>query len=270
EEEDEFGSFDDASFEASFDEFNELEETSPETLKFDEEIFQNPQEFDKKLEMIMDQTFSNTPHDQGKKEDQQLLDERSKQIFEELSNIPHLQPPNWIKLKIRHNLLIKLGVPINLDELNAKEEQSRLQVKQHTRKKSINEDDINWQDFNIIDYKDLQLSTEVKNEIISNTNETLSRFENEILNHSTKQYLQNTNLDIIDDKLNEMNQIYDELIKISSVWLNQLAESKSNFEVYESVVQNLIGYSQRLKREEILQDLNKVKSKSKSKRKSFW
>ncbi|KAK7682925.1 hypothetical protein QCA50_013958 [Cerrena zonata] len=191
EEEDEFGSFDDASFDASFDEFNEFEETSAETLKFDEEIFQNPQEFDKKLEMIMDQTFSNIPSDQGKKEDQELLDERSKQIFEELSNIPHLQPPNWIKLKIRHNLLIKLGVPINLDELNEKEEQSRLQVKQHTRKKSINEDDINWQEFNIIDYKDLQLSTEVKNEIISNTSETLSRFENESLNHSTKQYLQN-------------------------------------------------------------------------------
>lgn len=270
-----FGSFDDA----SFNELEEPEELPPSInadstfaggyIKFDDEVFNNSKKFDKNLKEIMDCVFPNVNMNKDRKDNADvLLSGRSTEIFEELSKLPHLQPPNWTKLNIRHNLLIKLGIPINLDEIN--KDANLLQTPTTSRRKSVNEGDIKWDEFSIPSFEELNINGETKNDLLLKTSSILSSVETDNLNNSTKQFLEASSTESLQVKLKEYHDNYNKLIELSSIWNNQLNDLKKNFEVYESVIQNLIGYSQKLKREEILAHINKLKTKPKIKKKSFW
>ena len=266
-----FGSFDDTSF-------NEPEQQEPQIsknlIRFDDELFENRKEFTVQLDKLMDSIFSESPKsrtDEGSPDS--LLKGRSLEIFSELSTLPHLKPPNWIKLNIRHNLLIKLGIPINLDEI-AQEAPSlkKTSVSSHlevlpgktTRKKSISSSDINWDGFEVPDIEKLNLSNDSRAQLLDTTPEILSRIETDILNNSSKQFLQDSSSeDALSKKLEQYQSDYQQLLTLSSVWNTHLAELTNNFEIYESVVQNFIGYSQKLRRDEILDNLKKVKKSNK-------
>lgn len=270
-----FGSFDDASF-TELEEPEEMksvedtqEKVSGEYVRFSEEVLNNPTLFEKNLHETMDNIFTDISHSQHHNEDSEensLLTERSSEIFKELSQIPHLQPPNWIKLNVRHNLLIKLGVPINLDEIK---KENLLQTPKVPRRKSINEEDIKWDGFDLPAFEDLRISADKKTDLLNKTTEILSAIETDNLNNSSHQFLESSNTASLQEKLKQYNDNYAQLIELSSVWNKQLDDQKQNYEVYESVIQNLIGYSQKLKREEILAHLKNIKLKSKTK-KSFW
>lgn len=268
-----FGSFDDASF-TELEEPEEIkaventqEKVSGEYVRFSEEVLNNPTLFEKKLHETMDNIFTDISHSEHHKQDgNSLLTERSSEIYKELSQIPHLQPPNWIKLNVRHNLLIKLGVPINLDEIK---KENLLQTPKVPRRKSINEEDIKWDGFDLPAFEDLSISVDKKTDLLNKTTEILSVIETDNLNNSSHQFLESSNTVSLQEKLKQYNDNYAQLIELSSLWNKQLDDQKQNYEVYESVIQNLIGYSQKLKREEILAHLKNIKLKSKSK-KSFW
>ncbi|CUM52149.1 unnamed protein product [Debaryomyces tyrocola] len=271
-----FGSFDDASF-TELEEPEEIKaaentqgEVSGECVHFSEEVLNNPTLFEKNLHETMDKVFTDISHSQHHNQDSKensLLTERSGEIYKELSQIPHLQPPNWIKLNVRHNLLIKLGVPINLDEI--KKENHLLQTPKVPRRKSVNEEDIKWDGFDLPAFEDLGISVDKKADLLNKTTEILSVIETDNLNNSSHQFLESSNTANLQEKLKQYNDNYAQLIELSSVWNKQLDDQKQNYEVYESVIQNLIGYSQKLKREEILAHLKNIKLKSKTK-KSFW
>lgn len=270
-----FGSFDDASFTEleEPEEVNSVENVenkiSSGYVSFSEEVLNNSTLFEKSLHETMNSLFTNISHIQDYDHDTHentLLTERSSEIYNELSQIPHLQPPNWIKLNVRHNLLIKLGVPINLDEIK---EENLLQAPKVPRRKSINEEDIKWEGFDIPAFEDLKVSPDQKTDLLNKTTEILSTIETDNLNNSSHQFLESSTSESLREKLKQYNDNYNQLIELSSVWNKQLDDQKQNNEVYESVIQNLIGYSQKLKREEILAHLKKIKLKSKSK-KSFW
>lgn len=270
-----FGSFDDASF-TEFEEPEEPEEiNSSDYIKgttsdtsFSEDVFNDSIKFEKHLNEVLDRVFPNVKRNHNEQAVEKLpLTERSSEILEELSKIPHLQPPNWIKLNVRHNLLIKLGVPINLDEIK---EDNVSQASKVPRRKSVNEDDIKWDGFEIPKFENLEISTDKKAVLIEKTTEIISAIETDNLNNSSHKFLESSNSTSLQEKFQQFKNNYDQLIELSSVWNKQLDDQKKNSEVYESVVQNLIGYSQKLKREEILADLKKIKLKSKNKKGSFW
>lgn len=279
-EDDDFGSFDDASFE----EFSEPTEpqTAPLAVEshqegvFDEEVFENPEKFEARLAELLDQLFITIKDDPDPSKDANsaLLSDRSNEIFHALLAVPHLQPPNWVRLKIRHNLLLKLGIPINLDEttpvtsLGAKTE-PRL----HQRKNSIRETDISWQGFDIPAIEELQLSVSEKAQKLASTASLLSQIESDNMNNSTAQFLHGlADEKALDAKLQQFEQNYELLIELSCVWKSQLHDLKQDSEIYESVVQNMIGYSQKLRREEIFESLGKLKTKKdlRKKRMLFW
>ncbi|ODV77301.1 uncharacterized protein CANTADRAFT_70284 [Suhomyces tanzawaensis NRRL Y-17324] len=270
-----FGSFDDVSFE------NDLLQLQPEPAAtdqaaFDEQVLEDPQLFQERLELVLDTIFPQaTAKEDHASSSNAFLSDRSLEIFTELATLPHLKPPNWKKLKIRHNLLIKLGIPINLDEISDDkhdtDKRSHLEIKHtHQRKKSINADDINWDGFDIPEFESLKLTGEEKVNLLNSTSQTLSRIERDNLNNSTRQYLESSSSDdALDSKLKQFQANYDELLTLSSIWNGHLKDLRNNFDIYESVVQNFIGYSQKLRREEILENLKKVKHKGK-KSKRLW
>ncbi|CAI5756689.1 unnamed protein product [Candida verbasci] len=246
------------------DEFGEFDEVDKD-IQFPDVIFKDNQALNNKINDLISEIIpieSTIPKEYNDKE---LLNDRSKTIYQQVSTIPYLQPTNWIKSNIRHNLLIKLGIPINLDELNDSKD-----VQFHVRRKSINESDINWDIFEIPDEKDLKLDFDAKNKLLSNTIDRLSKIEIEILNNTSEGYLKTCDPGQLDSKLKELKDIYDELILLSSLWKNKINELHDDFEIYETVVQSFIGYSQKLKRDEIFENLKKLKHEKKKKKKKLW
>lgn len=55
-----------------------------------------------------------------------FLTDRSKSLWEQLTAPPPLQPPNWIKSRIRRLFLVSLGVPVDLDEILPASKQKKL------------------------------------------------------------------------------------------------------------------------------------------------
>ncbi|KAK6464274.1 hypothetical protein DFJ63DRAFT_311574 [Scheffersomyces coipomensis] len=328
---DDFGSFDDASFDEpqqveSF-ESNTTMVSEPVHTKsilsttFPESTFQDESLFLSKLDTVLDTVFSDDStkfqHDQKDiNKESKLLSDRSEIIFNQLSTMPHLRPSNWIRSNIRHNLLIKLGIPINLDEISnapprindstntihsglSKEgssnmiDSSNIGVNPtHNRRKSISAKDIHWDQFNIPQFSSLNITNEEKQQRLQQTNEILSRIETDNLDHSSRQFLESqggggdnkqsspdgsmtTNEEdgdqFIQTKLQQLRSNYQQLQELASCWIENSNELHKDFEIYENVVQNLIGYSQKLRRDEIFENLKKVKSKKKttSKRK-LW
>lgn len=245
---DDFGSFD----EASFEEFE-----TPQSLRVPLFSLDNPHTVDEELQKMIDRVFPPTV--------QKIHEENPALIplplLSVLSKTPRLNPPNWIKLKIRHSMLIKLGVPINLDELEAPSSVPKPQPKNHGRTRSINVSDIDWEHFDIPEFGTFGKSAEEKHELLRSTHAELSRIEAENMSNTSEIFLQSSLDESLETKLAQMKQNYAQLIQLSSVWQDQISELQSSQEVYESVVQNMVGYSQKLRRNEILERLKGVKAK---------
>lgn len=265
-------------------------------INFDNSSLQDSDEFNTKLNSLLNELFpepSSSLKEQQNQKTNPILTEKSEAIYGNISELPRLKPPNWIKLKIRRNLLIKLGVPVNLDEVldTTKSEQSHNNVAKtlssaltlglglglglllqkplarHRRSSLVSELDIKWDEFTIPRFQDLHISSEQEQYLLNDTSAQLAKIEIENLDHSSIEKLLAGSEDDIDQLLAKYETNHAKLIELSSLWQNQLNELKKDYEIFESVVQNLVGHTQRLKREEIMANLNKVKlSKKKSHR----
>jgi hypothetical protein len=244
---------------------------TPNLIRFDDATFEDFVAFEHKLDMFLEVVFPpsapNAAADPNPS--QQMLSQRSQSIFEQLALVPHLKPPNWVRLKIRRHLLTKLGVPVNLDEIlpSPMHDASRSQLSststsvRYRRKSLVSEADIHWDGLNIPALEELHLEASRIQHLHDSTTGTLSTIEMDNLDHSSTQKLLAASDEEIDKLLQHYQANYAKLIELSSVWQNQLAEVKKDYEIYESVVQNLVGHTQRLQRQQILANLKKVKSK---------
>lgn len=259
EEDDEFGSFD----EASFDEFQaeEPQETqSNQNATFSSAVFQSESLINQRVEETLNKIFTITEQ-QSHQENGELLSDAAKEQFSSLSKIPHLLPPNWLRLNIRHKLLVNLGIPIDLDELEKGSVAQMSHPPTHQRKKSISEHDIDWTGFNVPSIETLGLDGEKKKHLLTQTNSILDDIEEFNLQNTSKLFLESSADEALEEKLSKMRENYKHLLELSAVWQDQIRELKNSQEMYELVVQNMVGYSQRLRRKEILDNLSRKKLK---------
>lgn len=250
---DDFGSFD----EASFEEFQAPDASSATNIKA--LSLDDLDTVDEELQKLIDQIFPDCAQNEIP-EPLPLISE-TLTLFSVLSRNPRLNPPNWIKLNIRHSLLVKLGVPINLDELESSSVLSSGHTRAHSRRRSIDVNDIGWENFEIPEFSTLDISPEKKEELVRGTHDELSRIEAEIMNNTSELFLQSAPHELVEAKLAQMKQNYAQLIQLGSVWQDQIHELKNSQEIYESVVQSMVGYSQKLQRNEILESLKSAKTK---------
>lgn len=260
EEDDEFGSFD----EASFDEFQaeEPEEApaEPTNATFSSAVFQSESLIDQRVEETLDKIFT-IPELLSLTDDHELLRNGAGEKLSMLSKIPHLLPPNWTRLNIRHRLLVNLGIPINLDELEKGNVAQISHTTPHPRKKSISEHDIDWTGFQVPGIETLNLDDEKKKHLLSQTNTLLDNIEEFNLQNTSQLFLETSSDEGLEEKLNKMRDNHKQLLELSSIWQDQIRELKNSQEMYELVVQNMVGYSQRLRRNEILESLSRRKLK---------
>ncbi|EGW33255.1 uncharacterized protein SPAPADRAFT_137494 [Spathaspora passalidarum NRRL Y-27907] len=262
---DDFGDFDNTSY---------VQSTHP---SFPEDVLNDSQQFIENLNKLMDSIFPSsdseprpTPNaDENNNTSSPLLNERAATIFQQVSTLPYLHPTSWTKSNIRHSLLVQLGIPINLDEL-AQPPHASSTLSNLTRRKSITSaSDIDWTVFDIPEFDKLDISSEQESRLLESTFDTLAMIEYDNLANCSSGYLEAASIEAVDEKLHQLESHYDELIKLSSCWQHRMAELHSDFEIYEGVVQSFIGYSQKLRRQEILEE-NLKKVKHTSTKKKFW
>lgn len=255
-------------FDDEFDDFNEAasfgsfdDTAGPVLVAFPEQVFGDAASFHASLTSVINTVFDADTTEPPPPQSPQaaatpLLSLRSQEIYGVLSTMPRLKPPNWIKLNIRHNLLVKLGVPINLDEVAAPAAHSHLEVPRHGRKKSVSVHDINWGDATL---PEVTLSPDDRARYLADSHDILSRIETDNLDNTSRAFLESTSDEVVLQKLVQLQNNYNELLRLGSVCNAHMEDLTANFDIYEGVVQNLIGYSQKLRRDEILDNLKKVK-----------
>lgn len=240
-----FGSFDDALVEEP-----EIPQGIPQGLPHVPATFSGETLADKEallgnLDKVLRVVFENVEEKDVQVYDS-LLDDRLKERYHKLSAMPRLNPPNWIRLKIRHELLVNLGIPINLDEMGLKE-------KQVAQASVI--------DTEIPDFETLGISSEDAEVLMASTSEILSKCETNSMNNTAEKFLLDASEETVDAKLLQLQQDKANLVQLMSVWNNELAEMKKNFDMYESIVQSFTGHQQRLQRDEMMEKLKKLKKK---------
>lgn len=260
-EDDDFGSFDEASFE-----LQEEPQLSSSHPVFTTSVLDDLGKFVSRLSETLDVVFS-SQEPLIEKHETPLLRDSAQSYLEVFSKPPWLQPPNWTRLKLRHILLLNLGVPINLDEL----ESSTLSAisgprPTHARRRSINESDLDWTGLEVPDIETLGLDQEQRQTLLSSTRQSIIEIEADNLNNTSELFLQSTTEQVLDSKLSQMQENYKQLLTLSSLWQAELEELRSNQSIFESVVQNVVGYSQKLRRKELIEALGRSKLK-KGKRK---
>lgn len=212
------------------------------------------------LDVIFEQPARQQPHSghEGEKgashndhkSQNHLLSDRSSELYTRLADIPRLRPPNWTRLVVRHRLLISLGIPVNLDEISSAAAGPEPTA---DRRKSVHAPAVEWAGLQVPEYAALGLDDSSRRQILEDTPEVLDRMETENMEHSSLAVLEAASADTLRAKLAHYRANKQQLQKTASVWRHELAGLQSDFEIYELVVQNLIGHSQRLQREEILQ-----------------
>lgn len=257
-EESDFGSFDDLSIEETTEIDAGKARNSVSLLEVDKNLENNALIL-KKVEQLIDDIFPKA----GDKSEYhnsllELLSDGSKDIFDEVSKSPHLTPKGWNRLNIRRNLLIYLGIPINLDELRAQSSPESLAIP----KRSSKEESIDWTMLKSLDDKDVPAESKIQ-ELLAKSSEILSKVETENLEHSSKQYLETLDLPELISRLSHFEESYSTLLDVALAWKVRLDDAKKNFDIYESVIQNFVGYSQRLGREELLANMKNLKKKHK-------
>jgi hypothetical protein len=103
--------------------------TAQPVLDFDD--LDSPEEIQAAIEPYLHSLFPPNTIDSSvlppfSKENSSFLTQRSASLWSQLVAPPPLQPPNWIRSRIRRLFLVSLGVPVDLDEILPASKQKKL------------------------------------------------------------------------------------------------------------------------------------------------
>lgn len=129
--EDDFGAFDEG--DENTQEQTEQATYLPEAVE-PQPIFQfhgldTPQNISRAAEPFISQLFPALEEAAGEEPpvpNTSFLNERSQSLWAQLVAPPPLQPPNWVRSRIRRLFLVSLGVPVDLDEILPASKQKKL------------------------------------------------------------------------------------------------------------------------------------------------
>ncbi len=171
-----------------------------------------------------------------------MLNERSKLLLERLTALPYLKPHNWKKSSLRRQLLITLGIPDTESVV--------------TRRKNLDD----GMQYKIVSFEDLGMSEQDAEKFKVKNDEIIENLEQSIKDDHV---LQSLNDDDLDGVVKDYESKIEEISKLLAVWEYEEKKLENDNSTFEGVVENLVGHTQRLRREETLKSLKKEAQKSK-------
>ncbi|CAD6503846.1 BgTH12-05591 [Blumeria graminis f. sp. triticale] len=186
-----------------------------------------------------------------------FLTPRSASLWSQLVAPPPLQPPNWIRSRIRRLFLVSLGVPVDLDEILPASKQKKLVLPSisstpknsaHSRNVSRlrNDNHINSPSSSDLSGKpnryDLQRNTQAKfaPELDLTSARQLCTITDEALNGLTDTELENHS-----EKLNEMQGRAKEVL---AYWTAKTDEKLGDRDAFEGVIENLVKHARKTRK----------------------
>ena len=215
---------------------------------------------DAKISGLIDNILKDTllPEQSDNNNDTFQLDERAKQILERLTGEDEYtvtQPTIWKQSMIYKHLLLNLEIPQDIDvtkrESISAGSTSTKQLYDIEETVLLDEDIAKILE-QVPKFESLGISKkrEEYSEKLSNTSSIISKIKNELLSDEESA-----------DYLEQLNQHKIELLDLLSVWNEHTTEVKHDNEIFTSYIENLIGNTQKLRRETRLSKKGKSRTK---------
>lgn len=187
-----------------------------------------------------------------------FLADRSLSLWSQLVAPPPLQPPNWVRSRIRRLFLVSLGVPVDLDEILPASKQKKLILPStHVRSRSQSPPNGRRQGSRARLKHDNESSTSVDKPHSTKTSRkkkgTLAAPEIDLqaaklLCATTDAALSN----MTDDELHAHVRLLEELtVRASEVleyWLKKRDSALGDQEAFEGVIENLVKHARRVRK----------------------
>lgn len=250
---DDFGAFSDA----SFDEFEQPPNPTPDTdttisqpkssqyTQLPQDTFSHPDELKETLSKLLDQAYPSELPKLSIPENTSILNERSQLLLERLTALPYLKPYNWKKSSLRRQLLVTLGIP-DSEPTNV------------LRKKNLDD----GMQYKIISFQELGFTEDDAIKYKNQSDEILQKGE-EVVKNGDDHAVEVLDDEGIDQLIGKYKEEITQVENLLAVWEHEREKLELDNETFEGVVENLVGHTQRLRREETLRSLKKEANKSK-------
>ncbi|KAG7841406.1 hypothetical protein KL942_001285 [Ogataea angusta] len=180
------------------------------------------------------------------------LDQRCQDVYQRLTLPPvNLQQVNWKRSFLRRRLLMSLRIPIDLDEVlpsNSKTRKAKLY--DNNALAGLKNNELSKLEERIAK---LAIDKMEKDKILESSAAVLESVHQKVQPESF--YRAAAERGELDSKAQELESVRDELLKIACSLNLRLEELKQDNEIYSMYVENLVGNTQKRRREEKKGDL---------------
>ncbi|KAF2742886.1 hypothetical protein M011DRAFT_411791, partial [Sporormia fimetaria CBS 119925] len=188
---------------------------------------------------------------------QSIFSERSTSLWTQLVAPPPLQPPDWVRSRIRRLFLVSLGVPVDLDEILPASKQKKLVLPSihiaSERSPRPSADDRNG------------ALGRVKKENISTASVDSSASKAErrrkgpppppqldisstfILCSTTEAALQNFSDEELQAHIKRLEELQERAKEVFEYWQKRLESALGDKEAFESVIENLVAHAKKMR-----------------------
>ncbi|GME80318.1 unnamed protein product [Ambrosiozyma monospora] len=208
------------------------------------DLQQNMETSKEQINLILNDIFKNSHFPTHSEQESKFhLSERCGTVFDRLTQEPrNLKQINWKKSLIKRQLFVSLQIPIDLDELKpvANKKKSVSKIYDQASTKGAVDNEI----LNMVPHFDT-LKIDNKEKILKETNRTLEEYFKKLQPFA---YYNSLPKDELQKKESELNGIKDELLQLVSCWNKKEDELKSDNLIFSSYVENLVGNTQKMRR----------------------
>ena len=212
----------------------------------------------------LDQMFPSTKNQQppiptaSSGEENIFMTDRSLSLWSQLVAPPPLQPPNWVRSRIRRLFLVSLGVPVDLDEILPASKQKKLILPStHLRTGSQSPSKSSRAGSRVRLKQDNESTTSVDKPPSSKTNRKrkgppaapdLDIQATKMLCASTPAALDNMTDDELEAHVRKLDDLTATASQTLEYWLKRRDSGFGDKEAFEGVIENLVRHARRVRK----------------------
>ena len=191
-----------------------------------------------------------------------LLSDRSASLWSQLVAPPPLQPPNWIRSRIRRLFLVSLGVPVDLDEILPASKQKKLVLpsihldvdspRESTNLSRVKKQDASTTSVNSTAERSADPSNEERKktgaEKVGGPSPPL--FDTNaasLLCSTTEAALKNLSDDELRTHVTRLEELTEKAGEVLDYWVKRKDSAVGDKEAFEGVIENLVGFVKKSK-----------------------
>ena len=186
-----------------------------------------------------------------------IFTDRSLSLWSQLVAPPPLQPPNWVRSRIRRLFLVSLGVPVDLDEILPASKQKKLVLPStHLRSRSSSPPEGRRQGSRVRLKQDNGSSMSVDQAPSSKSRRrkgppappALDLQATKILCATTEAALSNMTTSELKEHIQKLQDANAKACEVLEYWLKRRDSAIGDKEAFEGVIENLVKHARRVRK----------------------